>query len=91
MKMNSADIIIRRYLFIDIKSLKVETHKRHYYYRTKVQQFGETEKEFDKNVLHNTQKQTNLWFTKNALRAISKKSPLCSNKIKNNPYFSRLF
>ena len=50
MKMNSADIIIRRYLFIDVNSLS-QTRETRYYYRTKIQQFGETKIEFGKNVL----------------------------------------
>lgn len=42
MKMNRADRIIRRYLFIDINSLFANAERAFLFYRTKVQQFGET-------------------------------------------------
>ena len=41
--MNSADKMIRMYLFIDMDSLFLQTHGRRFYYRTKVQQFLESE------------------------------------------------
>jgi hypothetical protein len=40
--MNRADRIIRRYLFIDINSLFANAERAFLFYRTKVQQFGET-------------------------------------------------